>query len=735
MIAGGGCGALAAAFALTDRPADRIRFAVTVLQPGWRLGGKGASGRNAQLGQRIEEHGLHIWSGFYENAFWMMRKCYGALSRPASAPLASLFAAFRPRHYTAMAAPGVNGDAFAMWKGYLPHETGLPGDAIAGGDYAVNEPVRSPWDLLLALAPWGLRYFQATTAASGGDVVERLGAGQWWLLRMWLRQRSDAGVWRRRWMTVFDAVLLAVIGLRLLCAIRRATRFHDRQAAPPPTVREAPAPYRTLAARLRCLQRWISRKRALFADGDLNERSLFELSEVFVTVMIGMLEDNVIERGFDSIDDRDLKRWLTGHGAAADVVDGPTLQALYCYIFAYEDGDPARPLLAAGVALRFAFRLILCSRGAVFWDMAAGMGDAVFAPLYEVLKQRGVEFKFFHRVAEVQAGAPGHVDAVVVERQLAVKAGADYQPLVDVGGLSCWPNQPLVNQLDLSADEAAHMLACRRELESVQAPWPGSCQQTWHAGQDFDHLILAMSIEPLKTIAPTLLVHNPALRAAVEGIKTVATVSMQLWTQPDTQALGWLAPAPVLTSYAKPFDTWADMSHVLAAERWPGPAPRGVHYFCGPWHEPPGVAAAGRSDVERAAGAWLHDYIGELWPRAIATHRSDRSRAHPFLDGVLFDPQRPATADLASQWFSLNHEPAERYVLSLPGTTRHRLRATATGVSNLSIAGDWLHTGLNYGCVEAAVIGGFQAARGVCGYPERIHGEDDFATPSRDLNA
>jgi len=735
VIAGGGCGALAAAFALTDRSTDRERFDVTVLQPGWRLGGKGASGRNAQLGQRIEEHGLHVWSGFYENAFWMMNKCYGALKRPASAPLAGLFAAFRPRHYTAMAAPGTNGDPFAMWKGHVPHETGLPGDAIAHGEYEITESVRSPWDLMLALVPWAFRYFQATTASNGGDVVERLGAGQWWLFRLWTKQLSGSGVWRRRLLTGWDTVLLAMVGFRLLFAFRGAMRFHEEQGASPNRERAAPAPYRVLAARLGCLQWWLARKRGAFADGDLNEQSLFELSEVFVTVMIGMLEDNVIERGFDSIDDRDLKGWLLDHGATAEIVNGPTLQSLYCYIFAYEDGDPARPLVAAGVALRFAFRLILCSRGAVFWEMAAGMGDAVFAPLYELLKQRGVVFKFFHRVAEVQASARGHVDAVVVERQLAIKAGGEYEPLVDVGGLPCWPSQPLVNQLDLSPEEAAHVLACRRELESAQAPWPNSLRCTWHAGQDFHHLILATSIEPLKTIATSLLAHNPTLLAAVEGIKTVATVGMQLWTQPDTRALGWHAPPPVLTSYAKPFDTWADMSHVLAAERWTSPVPRSVHYFCGPWHEPTGVAAATRKDIEQAAGAWLHDYIGELWPQAVAADASKLNRPHPFREGILFDPRCPSKADIASQWISFNHEPAERYVLSLPGATRHRLRAGATGIDNLSIAGDWLHTGLNYGCVESAVIGGFQAARAVCGYPERIHGEQDFATPNQDESA
>ena len=41
---------------------------------GWRLGGKGASGRDND--GRVVEHGLHIWFGCYENAFRMLEAVY-----------------------------------------------------------------------------------------------------------------------------------------------------------------------------------------------------------------------------------------------------------------------------------------------------------------------------------------------------------------------------------------------------------------------------------------------------------------------------------------------------------------------------------------------------------------------------------------------------------------------------------------------------------------------------------
>ena len=73
-IVGGGCAGLAAAWQLS-----KLGHAVSVYERSWRLGGKGASSR-AQDG-RILEHGLHLWLGFYENAFRMIRDCYAEVGR------------------------------------------------------------------------------------------------------------------------------------------------------------------------------------------------------------------------------------------------------------------------------------------------------------------------------------------------------------------------------------------------------------------------------------------------------------------------------------------------------------------------------------------------------------------------------------------------------------------------------------------------------------------------------
>jgi NAD(P)-binding Rossmann-like domain len=66
---GGGISTLAALFDLTSKSDWKDQYDINVYQMGWRLGGKGASSRNPAFNDRIEEHGLHIWLGFYENAF------------------------------------------------------------------------------------------------------------------------------------------------------------------------------------------------------------------------------------------------------------------------------------------------------------------------------------------------------------------------------------------------------------------------------------------------------------------------------------------------------------------------------------------------------------------------------------------------------------------------------------------------------------------------------------------
>ena len=64
--------------------------------------------------------------------------------------------------------------------------------------------------------------------------------------------------------------------------------------------------------------------------------------------------------------------------------------------------------------------------------------------------------------------------------------------------------------------------------------------------------------------------------------------------------------------------------------------------------------------------------------------------------------------------------------MSVVNSTQHRIETDGSGFSNLYMTGDWIKTGINAGCVEAAVMAGMQTARAMIGYPKVIKGETDF---------
>ena len=65
VILGGGTASCTAALALTDQPGWKERYDITIYQLGWRLGGKAASGRNRNYGQRVENIMSHFFGGNY----------------------------------------------------------------------------------------------------------------------------------------------------------------------------------------------------------------------------------------------------------------------------------------------------------------------------------------------------------------------------------------------------------------------------------------------------------------------------------------------------------------------------------------------------------------------------------------------------------------------------------------------------------------------------------------------
>jgi uncharacterized protein with NAD-binding domain and iron-sulfur cluster len=462
-------------------------------------------------------------------------------------------------------------------------------------------------------------------------------------------------------------------------------------------------------------------------------RRLWEIIDLVLAVIRGSIRFRLLvdPRGFDAINEYDCREWLRLNGASERSTQSAFIRALYDLAFAYEDGDVQKPRIAAGQALRGSLRAFFTYRGAFFWKMQAGMGDVVFAPFYEVLKRRGVRFQFFHRLENIKLSdrtslAPGerpYVETLEFDVQAAVAGGGEYQPLIDVRGLPCWPMVPDYRQL-VGGD--------RMEREGVQleSHWDRRKvdSKTLRVGHDFDLVVLAVGIGAVRHVCREIVETDSRWHSMVEHVKSVPTQAFQIWLRADMKELGW-PEAPInISGFVEPFDTWADMTHLAPQESWPK-APRAIAYFCSVLPDSPpdrqlsgGFALEQRDEVRKNAIGFLNRDILHLWPRA-------QGSGGEFRWDLLVDPCEPADTEATargearfdSQYWTANVSPTDRYTLSLPGTLQYRISPLDNTYDNLTVAGDWTDCGFNEGCVEAAVMSGRLAAHALSGLPRLEH--------------
>lgn len=710
-IVGGGCAAMATAFELSG-PEHAGRYQITVYQQGWRLGGKGASGRGPA--GRIEEHGLHLWMGWYENAFRMMRQCYGELARDkATCPIADWTDAFDPLPLVGVTDPLPDG-SWIPWLGILPPSSGLPGDPDATPrSWTVRDYVVRTAELLRTLLEtmWSPADGEPSLAAQLSELASRVA-----------RDPANLGAAIQR--------LLQLGEIAGLTGLVQATATLEMALGSGDGPRDA---------MLRLVDEIASRARALLEErlsSDVATRRVWQVIDLTLATLRGELRFGILTdpRGFDAIDEYDCREWLLLNGAAQSSVDSGFVRGLYDLGFSYEDGDTARPRISAGQSLRAMVRAFFTYRGAFFWRMRAGMGDIVFAPFHEVLRRRGVKFEFFHRLENVALGGngpggePPHVAALEFDVQAVVRDG-EYRPLVDVGGLPCWPAEPDWDQL-VDGDE---LRRDGREFE-VHADRRRVASRVLRVGRDFDLVVLAVGLGAVPHVCSELVARDARWRAMVDHVKTVATQAFQVWLSEDMEQLGWPHGAVSVSGFVEPFDTWADMRHLLEREQWNGRA-RAIAYFCsvlpdgdvagaGDAATPEAVAAI-RDQVRRDAVRFLDRDVRHLWPRAVA---DDGFRWNLLVDAAEDGtPERQAGPErFASQFWTANVSPTDRYTLSLPGSSQYRISPLDRTFDNLAVAGDWTACGFNAGCVEAAVMSGRLAAHAISLRPalEEITGYD-----------
>jgi uncharacterized protein with NAD-binding domain and iron-sulfur cluster len=448
-------------------------------------------------------------------------------------------------------------------------------------------------------------------------------------------------------------------------------------------------------------------------------RRVWQVIDLILAILRGSIRFGlpVDPRGFDAINDYDWREWLRMNGASEQSLDSGFMRGIYDLVFAYEKGDCSRPRLAAGVALRGAMRMFFTYRGSLFWRMSAGMGDVVFAPLYQVLRHRGVRFKFFHKLRNVGLAPaaedePPYVQTLDFDVQARVASGREYEPLVDVNNVPSWPAQPDYAQL-IGGEEMG------RDGRAFESAWDErrAGARKLRVSKDFDFVVLGVSVATLPGVAHELIERNPRWRDMVRHVTTVPTQSFQLWMRESTAELGWPHPPANLSGFAKPFDTWAEMSHLIPEERSKEPV-RSIAYFCGvlqdalqegtPVSEP--FYREQRETVRANAIRFLNSGAGTLWPRAV-----DEGE---FRWEILAADDAKGERRFDTQYWTANVSPAERYVQSLPGTVGYRISPLDMSFDNLTIAGDWTASGLDTGCIESAVMSGRLAAHAISGKPE-----------------
>ena len=678
-ILGGGMSGMAAAWRLSE-PGWEERFArITVYQRGWRLGGKGASSRGPH--GRIEEHGLHIWLGYYENSFRVVRQVYGELDRPSSAPnvpIKTWTDAFQP--VSDVGFEDFDGTRWKHWVATFRPNGELPGEEDAeSGAMTVAEFISRSLRLVADF------YASLNTPAPREGLV--------------LSATPEPPRHKTGWQDALDAVIPTLIAgaVQVVSMVRQ-------------TQQTIAVDYGLLESLGSTLDKLHSAFRDLAVHDD-RARRLWSLIDLVMTTTRGMIADGLLldPRGFAAINDHDYRDWIRRHGASPETLDSALVRGMYDLTFANHHGDARRPRFAAGTGLFLSGKLFFDYHGSIFWKMSAGMGDVVFAPLYQALLARGVEFEFFTRVDSLGLDAGGRsIERLEIGRQVDVPGGPTaYEPLVEVGGLPCFPQRPRPELVGTDDDS----------LESFWSERPDHRRETLRRGRDFDDVILAIPVGMHPFICQEMIDASPAWATMVDRVETTATKAFQLWLAENVTGIPSRRNV-TMTGYVEPFDTWSSMDHILQYESWdPDGGPASLVYFCNtmPTEWPPDPSDLGyvkRHDesVREEAIAFIDNDLVDIWPAA-----QDQATGG-FRWDLLVGADRAAGQDrFDSQFWRANVDPSDRYILSLPGSERYRLRPDRSGFENLYLAGDWTDSGLNSGCIEAATMSGLQAANAVLG--------------------
>lgn len=482
-----------------------------------------------------------------------------------------------------------------------------------------------------------------------------------------------------------------------------------------------------------------------YFKGDEQRERLWELIDLTLAVLRGLAP--LGPGGLRALGDMDCADWLVRNGASPKSANNPFMNAMYSVVMGYDRKDGNKPKMAAGAGAGvYGFLLSGMYSGDYLWQLARGSGEDFFVPMYQVLKRRGVRFRFFHRLHRLRLSGD-RTEPRVRRLDFHVQAdvrGEDYHPLVDQncvpirehrfdkergafwdkGRVAFWPAVPDWSQVSNAhevraaanrwAEERGYTVSdgeshVNRHFDALEAHCgmlESDRPQSLELGRDFDLVVLGAGLGPTAEIfgasdqdQPNL---DPRWREAFQRCTSLPTQSFRLWLNVPMKDLGLGGPPVTLAGWRKDFEIFIDQRHRIYSERWTDKLRTGIKparslcYFRGVLGsgnpDPCAPEDRGRRRVERNAWAFMNRDIKELLPDAV-------------------DASGHFRKDLISAAFHTdNSDPAFQVAQALPGTIKYRIKPSDASYPNLRVCGDWTDCGYNSPSVETAIISGRLAA-------------------------
>ncbi len=714
-ILGSGMSALTAAYELTTYPNWQDHYEITIYQMGWRLGGKTATGRGPN--ERIQEHGIHIAQGWYENAFRLIQHSYKECETHnlmPDSPFQSWDDGFDREDTTLLTHFDPKTNKWIKKNIIFPSNSYIPGQ---GGplpfSVVIKKALKLIAEIVFGIDPNKKDHLMAQAGTLAEDIQPPEQHSHWEHFKSKFEHFfKDKGFKHQ------GEKLLHYVGELIEQLSQMDSEAHH----------ERKKHHTMVNTLLDLLSKWVTKLIDSIADHNEYVYWLAVFVEFGLVNMKGTLEDvynpETHELDYERINHLDYRAWLQQHGASERLLSSAMVRFLYTGTFHNLTGNNKQGSLAAGVGLHF-LTLSASYKGSFVWKFKAGTADTIITPIYLVLKHRGVKFKFFHKVEQVHYSASGAIEHISMAEQVTLKHD-NYTPTYKFKGLDVWPGAPLYDQI--KDDQAESLKAGGYDLEEAWCGWKNVAQFRLEKGKDFDYAILGIPIDVLggdEGICKEIIANNTAWHNMYHHVKSIPTMSMQLWIDPTLKELGMHLPdwgfpkgaLPNLVTYADPQYSFIDMSQVMPYEDWNGKAPGVLIYYTGSFLDPEVIPPYSDENypheqlerIMRVSEQWLKDKMGWFFPNATTLEYPEGMR----LD-LIHDFSKAAKTDygrLKTQFFRANVNPTDRYTLSLPGTNKYRLKADESGFSNLIITGDWIDFGVNVGYYEGAIIAGLQAGQ------------------------